>query len=149
MAEMVCRTRYFEKNHDSQESTDNNNDKRSDKIMRIGVFLKMKQNFQRVNYYYCLQSVILMNSLTSISTLNFHPGLLHTVNEGFFPPKLLSQFTENQMEHIKNLLKCFSNRYYKTNLNMNRLLSDLVWSLPQLVNVHIGFFDECIYWVFC
>lgn len=83
MAEIVCRTRYFEKNHDSQESTDNNNDKRSDKIMRIGVFLNMKQNFQKVNYYYCLHSIILMNLLTSISILNFHPGLLHTVNEGF------------------------------------------------------------------
>lgn len=89
--------------------------------MRSWVFLNMKQNFQTENYFCCLHSLIVMNLLTSTSTLNFHPGLSHTVNASFFPPKSRSQFTENQMEHIKNLSKHFFNRYCKTNAKMNRL----------------------------
>lgn len=111
--------------------------------MRSRVFLNMKQNFQTENYFCCLHSLIVMNLLTSTSTLNFHPGLSHTVNASFFPPKSRSQFTESQMEHIKNLLKRFFNRYCKTNAKMNRLLPDFLLSTPQLMNVYIGFADEC------
>lgn len=141
--------KYLEKNHHSQESTGHENDNRSDKIMRNGGFLNMKQNFQTENYFFCLHSLILINLLTSTSTLNFHPGLSHTVNANFFPPKSRSQFTENQMKHINNLLKCFLNRYCKTNTQMNSLLPDFLWSISQLMNVYTGFYDECIYQGFC
>lgn len=83
---MVCRI-ISKRIMGGQENINNKTGNRINKIMRIRVLPHTEQNFQTGNNVFCQHSLIFMNVFTSVSTVNSHPGLLHTVSASFPPPK--------------------------------------------------------------
>lgn len=93
----------FIKNHDHQENVGNN---RREIRLRIRILPTENKTFQTENNFYSQHSLVLMNVLTSVSTLNFHPCLSQWATHSntvklqiFLPPKSWFLFTENQAEH--------------------------------------------------